>query len=93
MAKLKRSPGPPVELPPPCDDVTYMALKALQTGTATNGQQQIALKWIINDCAKTYDQPFRPGPGGERDTAFACGKMFVGQQIVKQLNSVRTTKA
>ncbi|MCC6172066.1 MAG: hypothetical protein IT481_08560 [Gammaproteobacteria bacterium] len=69
-----------------------MALKALQAGNANSGQQQMALRWIVAAAAGTYDQPFRPGAGGDRDTAFACGRMFVGQQIVKQLNTVRVTK-
>ena len=92
MQKLKRSLGPPVELPPPCDEPTQMALKALQAGNASSGQQQMALKWIVSDCAKTHDEPFRPGPEGPRDTTFALGKAFVGRQIVKQLNTVRVTK-
>lgn len=63
------------------------ALKALQSGMATPDQQQRALAWIINRCAKTYDLPYRPGgQDGDRDTAFACGEQFVGQQIVKLVN-------
>jgi hypothetical protein len=67
-----------------------MAIKAVNAGNANEGQQRIALRWIIEMAAGTYDQPFRPGVGGDRDTAFACGRMFVGQQIVKQINTVRT---
>lgn len=59
------------------------AIKALASGNANESQQKNALAWIINEAAKTYDQPFRPGADGDRDTAFACGRMFVGQQIVK----------
>ena len=59
------------------------ALRALLAGNATQGQQQRALKWII-DCAGTYDQPFRPASA--RDTDFACGMQHVGKQIVKLLN-------
>ncbi len=59
------------------------ALRALQLGTATPGQQQRALKWII-DSAGTYDQPYRPA--SSRDTDFACGMQHVGKQIVKLLN-------
>ena len=92
MPKLhKRSPGPPVEAPAPCDDAEHYALKALQAGNATAGQQQTALKWIIEKAAGTYDLPFRPGD--PYDTTFACGRMFVGQQIVHQLNTVRVKKA
>lgn len=60
------------------------ALQALQRGDATKAQQQRALRFIVERIACTYDQPFRPGHDGQTD--FACGKMFVGQQIVKLLN-------
>lgn len=59
------------------------ALRALQDGTASAGQQQRALKWII-ECAGTYDQAYRPASA--RDTDFACGMQHVGKQIVKLLN-------
>lgn len=59
------------------------ALRALQTGNATAGQQQRALKWII-EAAGTYDQAYRPASA--RDTDFACGMQHVGKQIVKLLN-------
>lgn len=59
------------------------ALRALQDGTASPGQQQRALKWII-ECAGTYDQAYRPASA--RDTDFACGMQHVGKQVVKLLN-------
>ncbi len=44
----------------------------------------MALRWIIEDCASTYDEPYRSdADGGDRDTAYACGRRFVGLQIVK----------
>lgn len=71
------------------DDATSAALRAMADGVATASQQKLALGWIINEAAKTYDQPFRPGgQDGDRDTAFACGRMFVGQQIVKVMKLV-----
>jgi hypothetical protein len=79
---LKRIAPPPVEYPAGCDDADHYALKSLQ--------QRRALKWIVEKAAGAYDQPYRPGAPDE--TAFACGRMFVGQQIVHQLNSVRITK-
>ena len=70
-------------------DAVIGAVKALASGVANESQQKAALAWIINEAAKTYDQPFRPGgEGGDRDTAFACGRMFVGQQIVKVMKLV-----
>jgi hypothetical protein len=71
--------------PAPYDEAVTGALKALQSGTANAAQQQRALKWIIEPLCGTYDLSYRPGEDGERDTAFAEGKRFVGQQIVKQL--------
>lgn len=62
------------------------ALQALSRGEATADQQRIALDWVITHAAATYDQTYRPGGlDGDRDTAFACGRSFVGQQIVKLL--------
>lgn len=82
----------PVDLSKPYTPAAYSkfdvyALKALQSGTANPAQQQRALAWIINQCAKTYDLPYHPGgEEGRRDSDFASGKVFVGQQIVKLLN-------
>lgn len=68
------------------DEADTYAIKALASGVANEGQQRRALKWIIETLCGTYDQPYRPGNEGDRDTVFACAKMFVGQQIVKQIN-------
>lgn len=59
------------------------ALRALQSGTATEGQQKRALAWLIS-AARTYDQPYRSS--SPYDTAFACGMQWVGQSVVKLLN-------
>lgn len=72
--------------PPPFIPADVYALKALQAGVASEGQQKRALAWIIA-AAGTYDLAFRPGGDeGDRATAFASGKQFVGQQVVKLLN-------
>jgi hypothetical protein len=78
--------------PAPYDDQDTMAIKALASGVATAGQQKIALDWIIYKLCGTYDQPYRPGEGGDRDTVFACAKQFVGQQIIKQIKLIPKTK-
>lgn len=62
------------------------AIQALQRGDATPEQQRHALTFIVNTIAATYDGSFRPGPDGDRVTAFAEGKRFVGNQIVKLAN-------
>jgi len=69
--------------PAPYDEAISAAIKALAAGNANEGQQQRALHWIVHTLCGTYDQPYRPE--SERDTIFACAKMFVGQQIVKQM--------
>lgn len=60
------------------------AIKALATGTAEPHQQVDAMAWIIHTVAATYDLPYRPDSA--RDSDFAAGKMYVGQQIVKLIN-------
>lgn len=74
-------------LPPPWEKADASALQALQAGQATPEQQKRALDWIIRQAAGTYDLAYRPGAeDGNRDTTFALGRQFVGQQIVKLLN-------
>lgn len=57
-----------------------VALQALAEGRADAGQQALALRFVVECLAATYDMPYRPG--SSRDTDFAAGKMWVGQQIV-----------
>lgn len=60
------------------------ALQALVRGDCPPHLQQRAVAFIVNDLCGTYDQPYRPGGHeSERDTTFALGKMWVGQQIVR----------
>lgn len=61
------------------------AIQALEQGEANAEQQKRALEYIINIICGTYDLSYRPGLDGDRDTAFAEGKRFVGSQIVKLL--------
>ena len=58
------------------------AIQALADGTADEHQQRRALKWLIEAASITYEFHYYPS---ERDTAFALGQAFVGQQIVKML--------
>lgn len=71
--------------PLPLDDLEIRAIKALATGTASDGQQKRALDVIINKFCGTYDQSFRPGPDGHRATDFAEGRRFVGNRIIHTL--------
>jgi hypothetical protein len=69
--------------PEPSLDVS-VAIKAVAAGTANEHQQRKAMQWIINDLCGTYDMSYRPD--SERDTTFAEGKRFVGNQLVKEIN-------
>lgn len=66
------------------DKADAHAIKALAAGTATEDQQRRALNWIVHKAAGTYDMTFRPE--GDRDTSFAEGRRFVGNQLVKLIN-------
>lgn len=67
------------------------AIQALQRGDASPEQQQAALNWIVNQAAATYGTSFQLE--GDRETAFAEGRRYVGTQIVKltklSLNALR----
>lgn len=69
--------------PTPYNEAITNAIKAVNAGVANSGQQQHVIKWIIETLCGTYDLSYRPN--SDRDTVFAEGKRFVGQQIVKQL--------
>ena len=69
--------------PAPYDDADVHAVKAL----ARDPNHKRALDWIIHQAAGTYDASFRPGPNGERETAFAEGRRFVGLTLVKLINA------
>jgi len=82
MSADKKPAGP--WTPPGYDVVDVQAIQALVRGDATADQQQRALRWIIEQAAGTYDQSFWPGgEDGRRNTDFAEGRRFVGNQIVK----------
>ena len=73
------------------DNVTY-AIRALHNGTANEGQQKLFWSWF-QYASGADDISFRPGEGGERSTAFAEGKRFMGQQIRKHLHPAMTPPA
>lgn len=79
-----RKPRSPAWTPPDFDHADVTAIQAVYEGIADPAQQRRALTWIIEGAALTYDQPFRSdADGGDRETTFALGRMFVGQQVVK----------
>lgn len=76
--RATRADGP--HIPASYDLADASAIQALHRGDATPEQQKRALKWLIEQCSGTYEFQFYPS---DRDTAFALGRGFVGQQIVK----------
>lgn len=81
MKKVSRATGPHIPALYELSDAS--AIKALGRGDASADQQQRALKWLIEQAAGTYEFNFYPT---DRETAFALGREFVGQQIVKLLS-------
>ena len=86
---MAKPPASAAYAPPPYELTDIGAIKALSTGTANEGQQQRALRWIIEVVCGTYDLSYRPT--SDRETVFAEGRRFVGLNIVKALN-LDTTK-
>ncbi|MHB8816526.1 MAG: hypothetical protein ACYDAE_25135 [Steroidobacteraceae bacterium] len=75
---------------PDYDLVDAAAIQALYRGTATEDQQRHAFTYIVQHLCAFGDLEFRPpdmDPHG-RAAAFAGGKRFIGQQLIKfaQLN-------
>ena len=65
------------------DAADITAIQQLEQGVAGPDMQKRALKWIIETVAETYDQSYNPGD--THGTAFAEGRRFVGNSIVKML--------
>jgi hypothetical protein len=63
-------------------DQDVAAIQAVAYGNASESQQRLAMKWIIEN-AGTHDLPYRPN---DRDTTFACGMQHVGKQIIKMIH-------
>lgn len=76
--KSGRAIGP--HIPPEWDLADAVAIQALVDGSAEPHQQKRAMQWIVERAAGTYEFNYYPG---DRDTCFALGRAFVGQQIVK----------
>lgn len=69
-------------IPAPYELADASSFQALQRGEATPEQQRRALDWLITAGAGAYEFHYYPS---DRDTAFALGRAFVGQQIIKLL--------
>lgn len=84
--KAPRSIGPHV--PAAWEVADASAIQALVNGVAEPAQQQRAVRWIVEQAAGTYEFNYC---ATDRDTAFALGRAFVGQQIVK-LMKINTSR-
>ena len=74
---------PPCFIVPKYNAQMVRALKALEKGTATAYEQQLAMKFILDGLAATYQNTFVPEAPDQ--SAFMAGRAFVGQQIMKLL--------
>lgn len=68
-------------IPQPSRAVT-LAIKSLAAGMANEGQQKIALEWILRGPCSIDDWAFRPD---ERETNIALGRQLVGHAILKEM--------
>jgi len=64
-----------------------VAVQALINGTADEFQQRRVMQWLIEQASGMYQFHYYQT---DRDTAFALGRAFVGQQLVK-LSKLSTT--
>lgn len=62
------------------------ALQAWRRGEATADQQRRSAEFVVFAISDRDGMSYRPGLDGGRDTAFAEGRRFVGNQIVKLTN-------
>lgn len=73
------------------DGRVVYAIRALHDGKATDSQQKLVWDWLMYVTGQD-DISFRPGEDGRRETDFAEGKRFVGQQIRKMLDPALTPR-
>lgn len=78
--RLKPVPQPSPLAPAPFDDIVVHGLHAMADGDASPQQQKKVLEWIVNHASMAHGLPYQPD--SDRNTAFACGRAFVGQQII-----------
>lgn len=77
------------DVPPPwlnaeLDYDDAMAVRALKAGNASGGQQQRALRWIVDAACGTYDLGWHPS--GPHEASFSAGRRFAGSQVVRAMN-------
>jgi hypothetical protein len=75
---------PPPHIPIIPDKKTIMAIKAVHSGVANEGQQKLFLEFLIHDLCGAYDVGYHSGKID--DTAFAAGKRFVALNLRDLIN-------
>ncbi len=73
--------------PVPCTKADAAALHALRRGDATPDQMTHAIDFIVGAIGDRNGMSFRPGADGVTATAFAEGRRFVANQIVRITNT------
>ena len=71
-------------LPASITDIQIMAVLAMGSRTATPEQQNVFVRWLIDDVCRFNDRSFQPD--SPMQTAFAEGKRFVAGQVIAALN-------
>lgn len=77
----------PVDQPAPFTQQVQAGLRAMQNGSASEGQQKAAFDWLVKEAAGIGMQSFRTDP---METAFAEGRRFVAIQILHVITSETT---
>ena len=68
-----------VDQPAPFTMQVHAGLKAMASGTASEGQQVAVFNWLVKEASGIGTQSFRKDP---METAFAEGRRFVAIQIL-----------
>ncbi len=74
-------------VPPKYEKKHVASWQAITQGKATEHQQKLFAEYLVYILCGTYDMSYRPGgEEAKRDTDFAEGRRFVGNQLVKFSN-------
>ena len=81
-APTVQKPKPPRVVAAELSSGIAAAVQALAQGAANDGQQKIALKWILEEACGLPNWPYRDSP---RDTDVELGRHFVAHQIMRAM--------
>lgn len=77
-------------LPVTCDPADVAAIQAVYSGTANEHQQRRAIEFVIQ-ISLNGNAHFFPGEDGRRETDYALGRAFVGNQIISFIKLRRSS--